>query len=420
MPVSDSRDLLSHPDPPVPRAFKFTLPPLERPNRYSLHGPAITSQMPNDLAAPVVDAGNETIIVDGAPLVLSGSDSGSTDSHDNTSATMSSCTISDTEPQPSDQHNLSPPQDMDADILSYRCFSPGAIEDDDDATLYIDIAEDEAIQKAHSERYFGDIKHRNCDCTCSRHFTSCQLVQRLRMSCARDWAGALRHYGIDGYESVKQLARVPQSVLLKQFDELIRFVEGGKLAQATILAFSVRRVRGKEIDCGLADVLNRCYILYSTTTSRFANPCKSSVVDPIERCTDVKHKIYLLYPLGPSIARLCPQVGIYDVIQTFRGGRLLLQISKLRISATRLLNSPVDETKPSPEGKDVVQNVPVMIKTASLRPSRRTPTTPSRHALPRRPLNGSRLIGSQKFAFHTHSVNSKSLKDYARAASPSY
>ncbi|KAJ3517271.1 hypothetical protein NMY22_g14000 [Coprinellus aureogranulatus] len=240
--TSNSPSLFSLPVPPVSRALTFIL--LELP---LLIVAAITSQMLKDPLAPVVDASGATVTVDGAPLVLSGSDSGSLDSHEDTSATMSSCTISDAEPRRSDPHNLSSLQDMDTDAPSHRSFSPNAFEDDDDI-LHIDMAEDEAIQEIHSSRYIGDIKHRNCDCTCSRHFTSCQLVQRLRISCARGWAGALRlRYGIDGFESLKQLARVPQSVLLKQFRELIRFVEGGNLAHATILAFSIRRVRGKKI-----------------------------------------------------------------------------------------------------------------------------------------------------------------------------
>ncbi|KAJ3531616.1 hypothetical protein NMY22_g8082 [Coprinellus aureogranulatus] len=205
------------------------------------------SQTPKRSRGPVVDEHNNLIMVDGVPLVLSERDSGSTYSQEDRSATMSTYAISDMESHQSDQHNPSPQRGRDTDTLFRHTSYPAAVQDDDD-TLLIDIAEDKEIETVHSKSQSEDFKHHDCDCTCSRHFTSCQLVQRLRMPCAQDWAGALRiQYGIDGYKSVKQLAHVPASILLKQFSDLIRFVEGGKLAHATILAYAIGRVKGRDI-----------------------------------------------------------------------------------------------------------------------------------------------------------------------------
>ncbi|KAJ3496662.1 hypothetical protein NMY22_g19781 [Coprinellus aureogranulatus] len=219
--------------------------PKKSPLAMSLHPDA--SQTPKRSRGPVVDEHNNPIMVDGVPLVLSERDSGSTYSQEDRSATMSTYAISDTESHQSDQHNPSPQRGMDTDTLFRHTSYPAAVQDDDD-TLLIDIAEDKEIETVHSKSQSEDFKHHDCDCTCSRHFTSCQLVQRLRMPCAQDWAGALRlQYGIDGYKSVKQLAHVPGSILLKQFSDLIRFVEGGKLAHATILAYAIGRVKGRDI-----------------------------------------------------------------------------------------------------------------------------------------------------------------------------
>ncbi|KAJ3532461.1 hypothetical protein NMY22_g7739 [Coprinellus aureogranulatus] len=112
------------------------------------------------------------------------------------------------------------------------------------------------------------------------------------------------------------------------------------------------------------------------------HPGKNSVVDPVDKkaqAADVERKL-----------------KFYGVIQAFRDGRLP---SNQQIDETLnyvLNHSPVDETKLSPEGKNLVQDVRDIIKTAGLMVKQK---------------NADELF--QNFIFHTQAVDTNSLKDHA-------
>ncbi|TEB21020.1 hypothetical protein FA13DRAFT_1643942 [Coprinellus micaceus] len=112
------------------------------------------------------------------------------------------------------------------------------------------------------------------------------------------------------------------------------------------------------------------------------HPANTSVIDPVNKtaqAADVERKL-----------------KFYGVIQAFREGRLP---SNQQISETLdyvLNHSPVDETKLSHEGKQLVQDVRDIIKTAELMVEQK---------------NADELF--QNFVFHTQAVDANSLKDHA-------